>query len=54
MATAPKQPTDGTDTEIEFYIPAASIPSARGTVESVLTRYFGGHGRVLIPDSYNK
>lgn len=54
MATAPKQPTERTAHEDEFYIPAASIPSARGKVESFLSRYLGGHGRVPIPDSYNK
>lgn len=54
MATAPKQPTEGTDTETEFYIPAASPPSAVTKTESVLTRLFGRHGRVLIPDTYNK
>ena len=54
MATAPKRPTNRTDSDRKFYIPAASIPAARSKVESVLTRYLGGHGRVLIPDTYNK
>jgi hypothetical protein len=54
MATAPERTTDRTDLETDFYIPAASIPSARSKVESVLTRYLGRHGRVLIPDTYNK
>jgi hypothetical protein len=54
MATAPERPRDRTDAETDFYLPAASISSTLGTTESVLTRLFGGHGRVLIPDTYNK
>lgn len=54
MATAPERPTDRTDTETEFYIPAASIPSTVSRVETLLRRYFGGHGRIPIPRSYNK
>ena len=54
MATAPKRSAERTDSETEFYIPAASIPSARSKVESFLTRHLGRHGRVLIPDTYNK
>jgi hypothetical protein len=54
MATAPKRSTDRTDLGPDFYIPAASLPSARGRVESFLTRHLSGHGRVLIPDTYNK
>ena len=54
MATAPKRPTDRTDSDRKFYIPAASIPAARSKVESVLTSYLAGHGRVLTPDTNNK
>jgi len=54
MATAPKRSTERTDTETDFYLPAASISSALETTEAVLTRFLGGHGRVLIPETYNK
>jgi hypothetical protein len=54
MATAPERTTERTDLETDFYLPAASISSAVSKTESVLTRLFGGHGRVLIPDTYNK
>ena len=54
MDTTSRRPTGRTDSDRKFYIPAASIPAARSKVESVLTRYLGGHGRVLIPDTYNE
>lgn len=54
MATAPERSADRTDFEDNLYIPAASIPAARSKVESLLTRYLGRHGRVLIPDTYNE
>jgi hypothetical protein len=54
MDTASKRPTDRIDSDRKFYTPAASISAARSRVESALTRYLGGHGRVLIPDTYNQ
>lgn len=54
MATAPKQTPERTDSEADFYLPAASISSALETTEAVLVRIFGRHGRVLIPDTYNR
>ena len=54
MATAPKRSTERTDLETDFYLPATSISSALEKTESVLTRIFGRHGRILIPDTYNK
>jgi hypothetical protein len=54
MATAPKRPDDSTAIDYDFYIPAASIPKSVGRVETLLRRYFGRHGRIPIPRSYNK
>lgn len=40
--------------EKDFYLPAASISSTLDRIGSIAGRVFGRHGRVLIPDSYNK
>jgi len=54
MATAPERSTERTDLETDFYLPATSISSALERTESLLVRVFGRHGRILIPDTYNK
>ena len=55
MATARNFDDRGSETqERDFYLPAASVSSALDSVGSFLTRSFGGHGVVLIPDTYNK
>jgi hypothetical protein len=54
MATAPERSIERTDLETDFYLPATSISSALETTESLLVRVFGRHGRILIPDTYNK
>jgi hypothetical protein len=38
----------------KFYLPATSLPADIGRIEAVLTDLFGGHGRVLIPRTYNR
>ena len=54
MATASERTADRTDTETEFYIPAASIPATASRVETLLRRYLGGHDRIPIPRNYNR
>lgn len=38
----------------KFYLPATTLPTDVGRFEAVLTDLFGGHGRVLIPRTYNR
>jgi hypothetical protein len=38
----------------KFYLPATTLPTDIGRIEAVLTNLFGGHGRVLIPRTYNR
>ncbi|WP_311172908.1 hypothetical protein [Halobellus ordinarius] len=40
--------------EFDVYLPAMPISSTLSSVESFLGKHLGRHGRVLIPDSYNK
>lgn len=55
MATAKKKsPSRSESTETDFYLPASSISTALDKVESVVSRFTGRHGLVLIPDTYNK
>lgn len=52
---------DGHATNVEsepavdkFYLPATTLPTDVGRLEAVLTDLLGGHGRVLIPRTYNR
>jgi hypothetical protein len=55
MATASKKNhARGESTETDFYLPAASISTALDKAGAIVSRLTGGHGVVLIPDSYNK
>jgi predicted RNA-binding protein YlqC (UPF0109 family) len=55
MAIVDRTERTRTDTEgTDFYLPASSISTAIDRVEAVVGRVIGRHGRVLIPESYNK
>jgi hypothetical protein len=37
----------------KFYLPATAVSRTVSRVEEFLTEHLGGHGVVLIPDTYN-
>ncbi|MFC6838065.1 hypothetical protein [Halomarina ordinaria] len=38
----------------DIYLPAVSLPPNFGVVEKTVTKFLRRHGRVLIPDTYNR
>jgi hypothetical protein len=55
MATVDNRKLSRTESkETDFYLPAASISATLDRIGSIVGRTVGRHGRVLIPDTYNK
>mgnify|MGYP000636900127 CR=1 FL=1 len=55
MATVDNPERTRTESEeTDFYLPAASISESLDRIGSIIGRTVGRHGRVLIPESYNK